>query len=102
MPHRKKHLVIQIEKMTDRQALSVLAFLQFSRARRFLTTTKGFFLTINVLQVALYSHSLTHRPGDLSLIISLIARLVLVSMLANIPPIYAQLSKSILSMKRAG
>jgi hypothetical protein len=99
MLNRKKHLVRQIEKMTDRQALPVLGFLYFSRARRYLTSPRGFFLIINIAQVALYAHSLTHRPGDLSLIISLISRLALVSLLANIPPIYAQLNKSILSMK---
>lgn len=97
MPNQRKHLVRQISKMTDRQALSVLVFLRFSRARRFISTGRGFFLLINVAQVALYANSLTHHPGDLSLIVSLVARLALVSMLANIPPIYAAMAKSILS-----
>ena len=102
MPNQRKHLVVQVSKMTDRQALSVLVFLQFSRARRFISTGRGFFLLINAAQVALCIHSLTHHPGDLSLIVSLISRLALVSMLANIPPIYAAMAKSILSRRLPG
>jgi hypothetical protein len=86
MSYRKKHLVHQVENMSNRQVLPLLIFLYFFRARRFLATTRGFFLIVNIAQIALYLHSLINRPGDLSLITSLVVRVAIVSFLANIPP----------------
>lgn len=88
MSSRKKHLVLQIQKMTDRQAFSVLAILHFLRLRRAAFTRKGFFLFINIFQVGLFSFSLFKHPGDVFLILSLAVRVLVVAAIANIPPMF--------------
>lgn len=88
MTRHKKQLVRQIEKMTDSQAFAVMGFLYALRIRRFVFTPKAFFLVVNVAQVLLFSVSLYKHPGNLSLIISLAVRVLVVAAIANIPPVF--------------
>ena len=88
-------------RMSPTQRKSMLKRMFQSEARPFLRLNiasmfkfKNVFLVLNLFQVVIFAITAWNNPGDLSLIISLVVRLAIVSMLANIPPIYRRTNRS--------